>query len=261
MIKQTALLKSRPGMDRDAFIRRYEQGHAPLVDRLLPYHGRYRRNYVIPGSLVKLDHIAQPPPAPEFDVITQIWYQDQAKLDALSRALAETGAGKELAEDEQALFDRTWMVMFATEEHETPPDLLQPRPAGHEGPPAVKQIALLRRKPGMSREDFIAYYEGNHAPLAMRLLQKDGKPLFARYVRNYPVPAGKFDMSHLEHAPAEIDFDVISEFWYWTQEDFEELGRQCAIPEIGDALARDEANFFDRDRISIFMVEEHGGPD
>lgn len=260
MIKQTALLKKKTGMNHDAFIRRYEEGHVPLINRVVPFHCDYRRNFIIPGSLVKLEHIATPPPPPDFDVITQVWYEDQAKLDGLMDALAKTDAGSKVATDEEALFDRSKMVMFATEEHETPIELLQPRPAGHEGPPPIKQIALLRAKPGMSRADFIRYYEENHAPLAMRLLRKNNKPLFARYIRNYPVPAGGFDMAHVESPPPAVNFDVISEFWYWSEDDFQELHRQCAIPEIGAQIAADEEAFFDRDRVTIFMVDERGSP-
>ena len=258
MIKQTALLKKKHGMDHDAFVKRYEEGHVPLVNRVLPFHADYRRNFIVPNSLVELEHIADPPPPPDFDVITQIWYENQAKLDGLLEALANTDAGDQISRDEEDLFDRSKMVMFETEAFETPQELLQPRPEGFEGPPPVKQVALLRAKPGMSREDFIAYYENNHAPLALRLLKKNGKPLFARYIRNFPVPAGKFHMAHVEAPPPDIDFDVMSEFWYWSMDDFNELLRLCAEPEIGAEIAKDEEAFFDRTRVTIFMVNEYG---
>jgi hypothetical protein len=258
VIKQTALLKKKQGMGHEAFVARYEEGHAPLIDEVVPFHCDYKRNFIIPGSLVELEHIADPPPPPDFDVITQIWYEDQSKLDGLLDALSGTDAGAKIARDEEDLFDRSRMAMFATEAYETPMDQLRPRPEGFEGPPPIKQVALLRAKPGMSREDFIAYYENNHAPLALRLLRKDGKPLWAKYIRNFPVPRGNFDMAHVEGPQAKVDFDVMSEFWYWSQSDFDELLRQCAIPEVGAEIAAGEENFFDRSRITIFMVDERG---
>lgn len=256
MIKQVALLKAKAGMEHSAFVKRYEEGHVPLIEDLVPHHDEYRRNFIIPGSLVELDHIDDPAPPPDFDVITALWYKDSSKLDALARDLAETDKGQQIAEDETHLFDRTKMVMFQADEYVTPKERLQPRPAGHEGPPAIKQIALLRRKPGMSRDDFISYYENNHAPLAERILTKNGKCIFAEYSRSFPAPAGNFQMSHVEHAPPAVDFDVISEFWFWNQEDYDDFIKLCADPEIGEALAKDEANFFDRTKLTIFMVDE-----
>ena len=43
----------------------------------------------------------------------------------------------------------------------------------------IKTIAMIRRKPGISREDFIRHYEEVHAPLGQKHFG------FARYVRNY----------------------------------------------------------------------------
>jgi hypothetical protein len=258
MIKQMALLKKKQGMSHEAFVERYEQGHVPLVNEVIPFHCDYKRNFIIPGSFVELDHIAEPPPPPDFDVITQIWYEDQSKLDALLNALSKTDAGEKIARDEEDLFDRSRMAMFATQPHETPQHLLQPRPEGFVGRPPIKQVDLLRAKPGMSREDFITYYENVHAPMAMRNLTKNGKPLFARYVRNFTVPDSNFDMAHVDGPQVEVDFDVMSEFWYWSQEDFDELGRQCAIPEVGAEIMECEAQFLDRTKLTIFMVDERG---
>ena len=55
----------------------------------------------------------------------------------------------------------------------------------------VKAIALLRRNPGLSPEQFRKRYEEVHAPLAKRLF-----PFMRKYVRNYATaapfsPAGK----------------------------------------------------------------------
>jgi hypothetical protein len=260
MIKQIALLKTKPGMTYDAFVKRYEQGHVPLINKLLPYFHEYRRSYIIPGSMVALAHVGDAAPEPAFNVVTELWFDDQSKVDMMSRCIVETDAGKLIAQDETALFDRTQMVMFAGEEHVTPAGKLQPRPPGHQGRPAVKQIALLRAKPGMSRDAFIAYYENNHAVLAMRLLAKNGKCIFAEYSRTYPLPGGGFDLSHVEHAPAAIDFDVLREFWFWTKEDYELFLKQCADPKIGSALTADEENFFDRRKARIFLTEEHITP-
>lgn len=47
----------------------------------------------------------------------------------------------------------------------------------------IKTMGLLKRKPGMSREDFIDYYETRHAPLAVEI-----QTTMKRYIRRYLSP-------------------------------------------------------------------------
>ncbi|WP_156112205.1 EthD domain-containing protein, partial [Prescottella defluvii] len=44
----------------------------------------------------------------------------------------------------------------------------------------IKAVALLARKPDLSHDEFVAYYENNHAKLIRRLL-----PQIREYRRNY----------------------------------------------------------------------------
>ena len=74
----------------------------------------------------------------------------------------------------------------------------------------VKMIALLRRKAGMSREDFIQYYETKHVPLILKHVK-----IMADYRRSYVVP-GNMDVFALERDPtaslsALNTFDVLTE--------------------------------------------------
>ena len=67
----------------------------------------------------------------------------------------------------------------------------------------VKGIALLKRKPGLSPEEFRRHYEEVHAPLVRRLL-----PCIKRYVRNY-VTVRPFPSSG-----GEVEFDCVTEQWF-----------------------------------------------
>lgn len=260
MIKQVALLKIKAGMSHDAFVDRYENGHVPLIHDVVPFFSEYRRSFVIPGSMVGLAHVGAAAPAPDFNSLTEIWYENQERLDTLAKTIGETDAGDRIAADEEDLFDRTRMVMFTVDERVTPTEELQPRPAGHHGRPAVKQISLLKAKPGMSRDAFIDYYEKQHTALAMKVLTKNGKPIFAEYSRSYPVPGGGFDLSHVKSPPAPVDFDVITQIWFWTEADYQEFLRQCGDAEISRALSADEKNLFDRNAITTFRADERISP-
>ena len=105
----------------------------------------------------------------------------------------------------------------------------------------IKAIGMMKRKPGISREEFIRHYEDVHAPLAQRLLG------FARYARNYllPVPGA-----------GEPPFDVISEFWFESKEAYARAMAFNTSPEAR-ILREDEALFMDTSKTVGLLVDEH----
>lgn len=110
----------------------------------------------------------------------------------------------------------------------------------------IKAIALLRRKPGLSREAFIAYYETRHAPLIRSLL-----PEIADYRRNYVDRAGAF-----ESAVAAIDFDSVTEMRFASRAAYDAFLARAADPEVASLIAEDEENVFDRAATRMFVVDE-----
>src|SRR5689334_19401622 len=96
----------------------------------------------------------------------------------------------------------------------------------------LKAIALLRRKPGLSREQFIAYYEARHAPLIRSLL-----PEIADYRRNYVDREGVF-----ESAVAAIDFDSVTEMRFADRAAYQRFLARAAEPAVAAAIAADEEN-------------------
>jgi hypothetical protein len=257
MIKHVALLFQKPGLSRDAFIKRYEEGHVVLVNEVFPYFEAYRRNYVVPGGTVALDHIDNAQPLPDFDVVTEFWFKDSAALEALSRRSSETDAGERVSQDEAEFLQPSRTVIIECEEHVTPSSLLQPRPAGAGEQPKIKYIALAKAKSGVSRDELISHYETDHSRLGVELLSKDGKSIFAQYSRSYPITQGGANFEHLGYDSHGADFDVMTQFWFWTGEDFEAFKAMCADPETGAILTADEDRFLDRNSIRTFMVDEY----
>ena len=105
----------------------------------------------------------------------------------------------------------------------------------------VKAIALLKRKPGLSREEFIEHYEEVHVPLILK--HSTG---VIKYIRNFIVSDGM----------TEPDYDCITELWY---EDMEAFTATISVwgTEEGQVIIEDENSFIDRDMIKFYMVEEH----
>ena len=105
----------------------------------------------------------------------------------------------------------------------------------------VKGIVVLKRKPGLSQEEFTRYYEEVHVPLVLSHFRT-----MRRYVRNYVIapPGGE--------GP---DFDCITEFWFDSKQ---ELKRVYDLYEsdVGEVIRNDEERFIDRSKMLFFRVEE-----
>lgn len=110
----------------------------------------------------------------------------------------------------------------------------------------IKSIALIKRKPGISREEFFRHYEEVHAPLASKYLP------FKRYVRNYIITQAAY--GH-RAAAEEPEFDCIAEFWFDNEEDRQAV-EDFLGSEAGQVIRDDEEKFMDRSKIVGFVVEE-----
>ena len=94
MLKLLAFIRAREDLTREAFIDHYENEHVPLVRRLLPMVGEYRRNYIdpnlVPGDGGSFD----------YDVVTELVFEDQAALDAFWETIRRPDVVAAIREDE-----------------------------------------------------------------------------------------------------------------------------------------------------------------
>lgn len=109
----------------------------------------------------------------------------------------------------------------------------------------VTLITLLKRRPGMSKDDFIAYYESHHRRIGEEVLSGYA----SRYVRRFLHPADGTDRDH--------DFDVVMEIEFPDQAAMDACFAAMQPPEIMDRIVADEERLFDRSRNRVFTVEEH----
>lgn len=112
----------------------------------------------------------------------------------------------------------------------------------------IKIVALLKKRPDMTTQEFIDYYENNHAPLA-----KTAMRAACHYTRRYlrPLPGRLFMESQ------EQDFDVVTEVWFDSREAYDDAIARLTDPAFAPVIKADEEKLFDRSRISSFLVEEH----
>jgi uncharacterized protein (TIGR02118 family) len=112
-----------------------------------------------------------------------------------------------------------------------------------------KTIALLKAKPGLSRAEFVDYYEARHAPLVRQLM-----PGIVDYRRNYVSAEGGYAFA--ETPP--FDYDSVTEIWFDDRAAYEAAIAVVSEPDAAARLAADEENFIDRARTRMFVVDEQG---
>src|SRR5690606_13771953 len=77
VFKYIAFMRRRPDLDLDAFRRLYEEEHAPFALSLLKGVRRYVRNYPVDDT-ARLARDARQRWEPDFDVMTEMWFDDEA---------------------------------------------------------------------------------------------------------------------------------------------------------------------------------------
>ena len=121
----------------------------------------------------------------------------------------------------------------------------------------IKMVTLLKRKPGMSMEDFINHYETKHSKIGEKYLSSHAVRYERRYLR--PLPD-----SIMPNTMEDQFYDVVMEIWFPDLSAMKAAFADLSTAEAQAEITEDEARLFDRSRIHSFMVEEHesdlGGP-
>lgn len=209
-------LYRRPALTRVDFGRRYREEHAPLVLRHFPGLRRY---------VVNLIEDPQEKSPDAFDAVAEFWFDSLEDYADPTRRYASPEGASDVKRSFAAL------VGSAAAYHVDPivqRDYDRSRPDG-ERSPGVKTIAPLRRKDGLSHEQFVDHWLHTHAPLALKHVLGIG-----RYVTNVvlePVTPG---------APV---VDGIVEVHYTGERRFDSPEGQAALMEdVGKFLSPPSRN-------------------
>jgi hypothetical protein len=254
MIKQMDIFHRKPGMTREAFIEHYETSHAPLIVETLPVFEDYRRSFTLPGASLALGGTRGTPHDPAFDVIIEVWFENQAKIDKIGRILADPEKARRLSDDEGQFIDRQRMTIFFVDECISLPAGRRTRPAGLRGGPPIKIVSLQKAKEGVARDEFIKQYE-RYAAVTSSLF-----PMCADYRRSYPIPGSTDDASQLSSHALTPEFDVLTEMWFWDEADFHAFETACKRPDVRSRLGDTEDSLLDLSRLVTFQVEERITP-
>jgi len=111
-----------------------------------------------------------------------------------------------------------------------------------------KVMVMIKRKLGMSMQDFIDYYETRHAPLGASKV-----PNLKRYVRHFIRPYG----NAVYGADAEPPYDVLTEIWFDDEADFNRGMAYLTDPETAAIIGADEERLFEKSSIRFMIMEDH----
>jgi uncharacterized protein (TIGR02118 family) len=103
----------------------------------------------------------------------------------------------------------------------------------------IKVVTCIKRKPGMSVEDFQAYWRERHPEVVVRL------PGIRRYIQSHTRRAG--------YRKGEPIFDGIAEVWF---DDGRAMHALRGTPEMAE-VETDEARFIDRTSTRVIATDEH----
>jgi EthD domain len=120
----------------------------------------------------------------------------------------------------------------------------------------IKQVVFLKRRPDMTMQEFMDYYENKHSQLSKKIGAKPPLPNAQRYVRRYLTP----EKNPLTGEVIESGYDCIMEIWWNTREDFETAMQGLANPEHLAARMADERKVFASNSNPVCTVEEYDSP-
>ena len=119
-----------------------------------------------------------------------------------------------------------------------------------------KQICFFRKRPDMTMDEFLDYYENQHSQLSKRQGRAPSLPGAQRYVRRYLVPE-KNPVTGEVHDPG---YDCLMEIWWNSREDFEASQRAISSPDRIDFVREDEKNLFASHANPVVTVVEYDSP-
>jgi uncharacterized protein (TIGR02118 family) len=110
----------------------------------------------------------------------------------------------------------------------------------------IKLVAILKRKPGMTLEEFSAYYFEKHAPLARRVIPPEVAAGIRHYVQNHALRLGRGTSEPPCDCVTEIGFDDLAALQRWSA--------WYGGPD-GKVLRDDEENFMDLGARVVVVTE------
>ncbi|MFG0256693.1 MAG: EthD domain-containing protein [Phycisphaerales bacterium JB043] len=117
----------------------------------------------------------------------------------------------------------------------------------------IKLVICVRRKAGMTLEQFQDYWLNSHAPLFMKYADRYKTK---RYVQCHTVDTPMNEAIRASRGMEE-GYDGVAEVWFESEEELMGAMGSPEGQELSEMLLEDEANFLDHGRSCAFITREH----
>ena len=111
----------------------------------------------------------------------------------------------------------------------------------------IKIVTTLKKRKGMSTENFRAYYEDNHRLIGEKYLRGYATRYVRRYLNSIPDTAGNLPQPQ---------FDVLLEIWFPDESAFRACSQRLNEPDVAREIVIDEEKLFDHSQKRSYIVEE-----
>jgi uncharacterized protein (TIGR02118 family) len=118
----------------------------------------------------------------------------------------------------------------------------------------IRLTFVLRRKPGLSREEFQEYWRRQHGPL---VAGHAGKLGILRYVQVHTIDDPVNGQMAEARGGMEEPYDGVAELWWWTREQLVEALQDSAAQDAAAELVEDERKFIDLERSPLWLAHEY----
>jgi uncharacterized protein (TIGR02118 family) len=229
VIKLICFVKRNPALSVDEFHDHWRAKHAPLIretpgvaDRIVRYEQNHRtaHDYARGG---------------DFDGVAIQWFES---MDDFVSMVSDPEYQARVAPDEAALLDLEGLVWILTDQEE----VVVAGPERRDDS-VTKLICMVKRRPGVSIDDFHHHWRTVHSPLNCNT--PSIAQYFVRYERNHRIDADY-------QRPGASEFDGAAVEWYPSAQAFYDMIGEPAYREL---IAPDEDEFLDRDNLVWLLTD------